>query len=360
MTGSDRLAAILRHQGQVGQRKIDLALVEAAFEHGVAPLLYWTLRDDPAWADVDEAARVRLTQAAREAVLLEAVRSEDLARVVRALHEAGIQPLLFKGAALAATHYPEPWLRVRGDADLLVRTEDARAAGAVLERLGFERLRRPGGVHVTQQARYIGVRHSIELAYDVHWRMADPLAFGAALSYAEIDCDAETDRASGARRPSHVHALLAACVHRAAHHYDTPSLMLLYDIDRLARGLSADEWERFTRLAETKNLRAVCLRGLDRASGAFGCVVPETVRARLAAGGVAEPTAAYVSGKLRRIDIFRDDWRELGSWRDRAQLLWGHLFPTPDYLGGVRRGPRLVLLYVARIFRGAPGWFRPL
>jgi hypothetical protein len=346
--------------GQIRADEIDLALVDAAVEHGVAPLLYRTLHDDPRWMDLDGAVRARLTRLAREAVLLESVRSADLARVMRALRQEGIEPLLFKGAALAVTHYPEPWMRVRGDADLLVRAEDARGTGAVLERLGFARLRRPGGIHVTQQARYIGVRDSIEIAYDVHWRMADPHAFGAALSYAEIDREADIDSASGARRPGHVHALIAACVHRAAHHYDTPSLMLLCDIDRLARGLTAAEWERFAALVEAKHLRAVCLRGLDLASGAFGCVVPEPVRARLAAGESSEPTAAYVSGGLRRIDIFRDDWRELNRWRDRVQLLLGHLFPSPEYLGGDARGPGLARLYLLRFLRGAPAWFRPL
>jgi len=251
-------------------------------------------------------------------------------------------------------------MRVRGDADLLVRPEDARGAGAVLERLGFARLRRPGGVHVTQQARYIGVRDAIEIAYDVHWRMADPHAFGAALSYAEIDREAELDSASGARRPGHVHALLAACVHRAAHHYDTPSLMLLCDVDRLARGLTPGEWERFAALVEAKHLRAVCLRGLDLASSAFGCVVPASVRTRLAVAEPAERTAAYVSGRLRRIDILRDDWRELNGWRDRLQLLSDHLFPSPEYLGGDAKGSGLARQYLLRILRGAPAWFRPL
>ena len=54
-----------------------------------------------------------------------------------ALDERGVQALLVKGAALAYSLYPEPWLRPRVDTDILVAHESLGAADRVLRGLGY-------------------------------------------------------------------------------------------------------------------------------------------------------------------------------------------------------------------------------
>jgi len=51
--------------------------------------------------------------------------------MVAALGAAGVRVVLFKGAALAYTHYPAPHLRVRADTDLLVTAEDHYIEGGL-------------------------------------------------------------------------------------------------------------------------------------------------------------------------------------------------------------------------------------
>ena len=56
------------------------------------------------------------------------------------LADLGLEPIVLKGAALAYTAYPEPWLRTMADLDLLLPPEDLGRASAELTRAGFRTL----------------------------------------------------------------------------------------------------------------------------------------------------------------------------------------------------------------------------
>ena len=62
-----------------------------------------------------------------------------LLRTADGLEQAGIRPVVLKGPGLAHTLYPDPSWRAFGDLDLLVRTEDWRAACEVLAYSGYRR-----------------------------------------------------------------------------------------------------------------------------------------------------------------------------------------------------------------------------
>ena len=57
-------------------------------------------------------------------------------QVVSALTQAGIKPVLLKGAAIAPMVYPEPILRSTNDLDILVNLRNETAATDVLRALG--------------------------------------------------------------------------------------------------------------------------------------------------------------------------------------------------------------------------------
>ena len=79
-------------------------------------------------------------------VSIDMLRESELIAVLAAFAGAGIGTLLLKGAALAHSHYPEPALRTRCDADVLIRPADHDAAMHLLEGLGY---RRPNAVSGT-------------------------------------------------------------------------------------------------------------------------------------------------------------------------------------------------------------------
>jgi len=132
-------------EGQRLQRLVATAsvdwtpLVARACVHGVAPLLFRTLRRQGLADHVPAAARAILASvfyrnAARSTLLGRLVR-----QVVAALQAQGIRVIALKGAALAETVYPEPAVRPMSDIDLLVRPEAVEAAEAVLRELGYTR-----------------------------------------------------------------------------------------------------------------------------------------------------------------------------------------------------------------------------
>ena len=342
---------------------IDPALVREAERHDIGPLVYRALHRGGAWDRQSDGVRDALTRIAAEAALLDEVRRSRDREMIAALAASGIEPLVFKGAALGHRHYAESWLRPRVDTDLLIRSDDQAATAAVLERLGYTRAARPTGDHVTHQFTYGAGTPAGRVQYDVHWKIADPQVFADVLTYDEAALDAVPLPALGgsARAIGDVHALVVACTHRVAHHFDTDSLQFLYDVDVVARRLGEKQWDRVAAFASAKRMRRVCARGLQLAADRFATPVPSRIWSVLAADG-PEPSARYLEPRLRRVDILRSDLRTLG-WRARLRLLREHLLPPPAYLlasYGTTHAALLPVLYAHRIVRGAFRWFRPL
>jgi hypothetical protein len=334
-------------------------------EQGVGPLLYQALNDRALLARQPAEVRERLARIAREEALVERSRCEEGRRAVSALFKAGVSPLIFKGSALAYTHYPEPWLRPRLDTDMLVRREDAAIARSVFESLGYTRAARPSGEHVTHQFTYVGWWNGIRVVFDVHWKLADPQVFANLFSYEELERESVPLPALGpsARTLSDLHSLVVACMHRIAHHYDRDTLIFLYDIDLLARQLDQAAWDRVLQLAGQKRIRAVTWRGVSLAAAWLNTPVPAHVGQALATTTDLEPTAAYLDPNLRKVDVLWSDLQHLDGWRPRVRLIREHLFPSPSFIlqsSGRTSAVLLPSLYARRILRGVRRWFRPI
>ncbi len=293
------------------------AFCASAEAHGVLPLVADRMRMTRAAAPGALAARV--AHLAEQHAVLDLARESALRAALAALDEAGLQPLVFKGAHLAYRDYARPDLRPRVDSDVLIppdhRARDA--AHRALSALGYDSAPHVGGDFVMTQRMYVlrdgaHVRHAV----DAHWRIATPQAFSRVLLHEELVRDAERIPRLGAaaRGPSGPHALLIACLHRVAHHAGFDCLIWLCDIDRVARRLTADEWDRFVGLARDRQLRAVCAAGLSGAAEQLRTPVPDAgtrrprpswrgaggerrvlrTAARFGDGGAARPARAVV------------------------------------------------------------------
>ena len=125
-----------------GGADIDRALI-AATEHRIAPLLWRAFGAADARDELGASRAVLcgMADAFRMEALLLIPRAVALA--VRPLTDAGLEPVVFKGPAVAA-RYPEPGLRPMEDIDLLLPRREHRRALAALAAAGW-RVVRPGG-----------------------------------------------------------------------------------------------------------------------------------------------------------------------------------------------------------------------
>ena len=146
------------------------ALIAAAIQHRILPLFGRMLR---AAGTLDEwpAEFIRAFQRAeRDAITVDCLRRADCVTMVAALGAAGVRVALFKGAALAYTHYPAPHLRVQADAEpVFVIKSGIPEADAVLDRLGYARQAETSGQPVSYQSHYHEIsRFQMVHALDVH------------------------------------------------------------------------------------------------------------------------------------------------------------------------------------------------
>lgn len=335
--------------------------------HRLAPLVFATLatrQQLDRWpATVQEALRATAVAQALISELLD----REVRRLIEELHRHRIPLVLIKGAALAYTHYPDPALRPRVDTDLVVRPADFGAAVAVIRDVGYEPREGVDGTLVTQQAQWHRtVGPDLVHTLDVHRHPFNPHAFAGVLKADELlQAAVPVERLGpGARAPYPVHALLLACAHRAAHHAGCGDLLWAYDIHLIAGSLAAADATRFVALARERGVTAVCASGLDWARRSFETRLPDVLDALTQEPPDRdEPTAEFLRPGRRQVDVLTSDLRALPGWRQRLRLIGQHLFPAPAYMErryGVRGWLRLAPLYVSRIVRGVPRWFKQL
>ena len=310
-----------------------------------------------------ELVRTALSTAARREALLTALQERELQRVLAALGDAAIAPVLLKGAVLAYTVYPNAALRPRNDSDFMIRDGDAPRVRAVLESLGYEHAIETQGTLIRSQFQYTrteasGLRH----ACDVHLKLTNPQAYADALTYDELRADAVRLPAlhAAALGTSPIHSLVIASIHRIAHHYDDDDLAWLWDIHLLAKALDAGAWERVLVLARQKQLFGVIAHGLERARLTFGDAGCDDVTRQLARAAREEPPSPLMSSRTV-LDVALSDSAALPTWTARWELWRQHLFPPLSYLRARYPGCPAALLpfaYAYRIGRGAPKWLR--
>jgi hypothetical protein len=338
------------------------ALLAGAEQHGVTALLAAKFADAPASPFIE-----RLRALAREHAVWELGHRKALREALSALAAAGIEPVLFKGTALAYSIYPNPVLRSRGDTDLIVPRHERARFTETLGRCGFTPA--SAGATATTGNQTSLARPAAEGAHelDVHWRISDSEVLSRIFTYEELRADAVPlpALAPEAWAASSVHALLLACMHRGAHR-DNPyyvsgvpycggdRLIWLYDLHLLAESFTEHEWRSATGLARRKGLRGICLDGLAQARQCFATHIPDPVFAALAPDDVRESASDYLAAGPWRQQWL--DFQALPGIRPKARHLRALLFPPAEYMRNKyadQPGQWLPWLYARRACAGA-------
>jgi uncharacterized protein YhfF len=332
--------------------------------HGVQALLHERLCNVEGWP---AAILQRLREQAVAQAMWEMRHQQVLAEVLAKLVNVGIQPVLFKGTALAYSLYDNPVLRTRGDTDFIIAPADKARVVDALASLGFKRFTAASRDFSSYQAAYTlqiegGGGHTL----DVHWRINDSELLSRLFSFDELRQQALALPALSphALAAGPAHALLLACIHRAMH-METPyyvdgvayfsgnRLIWLYDIHLLAQALRADQWDEFSEIAERKGLRAVCLDAFERARACFHTAVPESVLAALAKPGPTETVSGYLNASIAKRH-WLDFWAIEGS-AGKLRLIRELFFPSAVFMRNRFPDAKvkwLPWLYARRVFEG--------
>lgn len=345
-----------------GQVASDQAFLARGDFHGVQALLYERLAESEWPPELRQSLRGTVIEQAKWELRHRQILNTTLA----ALAEIAIEPVLFKGTALAYSLYSAPVLRARSDTDLIIAPADVERADTVLTGLGFTRAMAVSGEFVSYQASYIREQDGDSHALDLHWRINNSEVLAQLFTYDELRAQARSLPKLGphALAASPVHALLLACMHRSTHkqnpyyvdgvaHFGGDRLIWLYDIHLLAGSFTDGQWNEFVRLSELKGLRAVCLEGFEHARACFHTEFPEAVVTALSDSGPAEPAALYLGGSRARQQWM--DFRAIAGGGNKLRFLRESVFPSETYMRHKYPEARpdwLPWLYLRRAFGG--------
>jgi hypothetical protein len=318
-------------------------------EHGIAPLVY-SRPGDRSWP-----IHAALRDLAIHAAAGESVRLADLRSLLAAFAEIGVPAVIIKGTGLAYDIYEAPELRPRGDTDLLIAESDLEAVRRLLLSLGYKTSLTSGDSLAVRQQTFMRDGH----VYDVHWDVTNSAVVRDALPFAEIVRRAiNVPRiAPNALAPSHIDALLLACIHRVAHHHDNERLIWLYDIHLLREAMKAAEHAGFWRLAAERRVVAICEHSIDLADAWFGSAPHDLAADYLPDYIRDEPSAEYLDRNRSRGQLLRGELEAL-DWRARLRRIRELALPPVAFMRQSFPSAPSIALPALYVWRGARGVLR--
>ncbi len=112
-------------------------ILDSAFSHGIAPLLYQNLKNIPESHLIPQDVMDKLKKAYHGNVARNMFLYEELKRILEEFQETGVEAILLKGAALAKAVYRDIGLRPMVDIDLLVKQRDLTHVKKIMSDLRY-------------------------------------------------------------------------------------------------------------------------------------------------------------------------------------------------------------------------------
>ncbi len=335
-------------------------VVRAAAIHGILPLVarHLASSDRPlAPAAVAAELRRRHAASAQQGLALTAA----LVEALRALAEAGIEAVPFKGPLLAAAVYGDVGLRPFRDVDILVRPSELAAAVAALRPLGWEVL--PGQGRLSSRLRCAWVSDLLlargDALLELHWRLTQPF-FGIADTLDDLRADLAPAAIGGAATATLAPdaLLLYLCVHGATHRW--ARLGWICDVAELLCAGAPEDPEALWRRARAAGAGRMLALGVRLAGDLLAAPAPSVLAepaAHPCVGALATAVVRHLPDENPdhhpglRLARFHLAMRE--RLRDRARYAAAVLAaPSPADLEAVPLPPPLYLLhYVLRPLR---------
>ncbi len=272
-----------------------------------------------------------------------------LEEVLASLTRAGVPFLLARGAALAETVLPEPWLRHCHDIDLLVAEEHLAAADEALTQVGLLQQPLPGPSRSYLHPRLLPIR--------LHPCVLQPPFQGPGIGVLSERASSVQVLGTTVSRPVADDLLLHICAHAVCSR-SRLSPRWVCDANAIVVGQERPDWCRLRRTAAATGLSASLAVTLGYLAGAIGTPLPSGLLAGLAfdAGGASRLDrdllihASQLGGGRRLKHLYLNI-----NNRSRLTLLRWMLAPDRAYLERLEGGRgysrfRLLARHWRRVF----------
>jgi hypothetical protein len=310
---------------------------QMADREGVAPLMYWKLKDSSVAVPPSTLSLLRSTY--YQTLAQNTLMYQELERILKALDEAGIPVIVLKGAALAATVYEDIGLRPMGDLDLLVHRQDFEKAEQIVRSVGYEPTRPelfPGiNRKLAHEISLVGGKGG-NTTVELHWGI---IAGDNDQRSPEMARVWEQTEVWGARGHVFVLSPIMTILYLSAHQMiqhgsDRVRLIWLYDIHRLfsCKGDFLDHDQLFSHAYEL-HWSSALFEAIDRIQERFGTPVENGVFNNLIS---EEERVKNLEGKKHRPGQTRSEKiLERMAYLDlQSRVIWvfAKIFPSPDHM----------------------------
>lgn len=262
----------------------------------------------------------------------------ELKKVLQAMDDISIHPVLIKGASLSYTLYPASGLRPRCDTDLLIADEDIDKTIQLMKQLGYESAYDANVGFSLQMTFTKQDKLKVSHAYDIHWRINNRYrAFSDELSYSRLSSDGmEIPQLSqNAITLNNIDALLLACFHRAGHFsHNGDRLIWLYDIHLLMGTLDEHQFDLFYQKAKKLTIVTICSDAILTAQDWFNTSLTESRLKQLNTLPESEVSTAYLvtgrEGGIKHHALL--ELKDLPQALGKLRYVFQKVFPPVNYM----------------------------
>lgn len=334
-------------------------LLPSAEEHGLAPLLYASLKKRDALRSISPVASKALADAYWRANIANWLAYEELQALLQACEGEQIPAVVLKGPALGSTLYPDPALRPFSDLDLLFQRRDMERMSALLVAQGYEPTLINEECDDFEQSKEFARRGKKPSVVETHWHILDAPYYHARIPiewFWERTVEFEV-RGTRARGLSPEAQLLYLCAHFALHH-GARRMIWSYDIALLvSRYQAVWRWDEVLATAERFALSGALCTSLSLMHDYWGVAAPAPIMERLSARrpALAEESLLRIGSASHKDVRVLIDWFGVRGWRAKLKFLAANMFPSAPYMQrryGVRHAWLLPAYYMWRLGMG--------
>ena len=260
----------------------------------------------------------------------ELYKKQNILNTLDLLNRIQIDFLVLKGSALAYSHYKQPYLRVRGDTDVLIRYRDKEAVDTLLIDNGYQKSNTVSGKLISHQNTYSMTDNGINHNYDIHWKLSNRNAFAHRFEFDELYGRREpvAGLAGNVYRLCNTDALLHAIIHYYGHFpVDRDRLIWIYDMHLLGSQIKPPEWADFLKHCAAKKLDPLAVGALSMSQTTFDTQLPGDVLQTLEQSPVKLnkiEQQRLTASSWSRLEQFKSDWAAL-SFTQRSRLIREYL-----------------------------------